>query len=414
MKISLASGMERLGLDDGLGAWILPAACVIMLSVRVPLGWVLVLAVLSAGVTVLEESRNRHNPSMLDAALLMFYASCCVSTVFAYDVSTALIGLNLRTLCLLLYLASRGLWDSKPALSFAFCIGAALHCAESIRNFARFYQAWAALSFSHLVDFRSFVTLTAAGVRPGNHYALYIIGLTLGIYRLQSKMIVSRIDAIICGVAIITCTVCVLLSFSRVLYVCTLAIFLICAWNPVNKLVTRWKIISVGFLTIVLVTAAVALWANPVIKAIGETVQFNNRVSQQQSASGRLGIGRAAAHLAIHCGLVGKGIGNYALEVRHAGLTSPSLLTAHAFNVLVETTIEQGHLGLATLLFVLVALTKRIYRGFGASRDKALLAGLVGLTVYGMNQSFVVADQATAVSLAVFLSVASGNCDEYA
>lgn len=281
-----------------------------------------------------------------------------------------------------------------------------IRCIESLVAFSRSYFEWRGLQFASLVDFRSSVTLTLHGERPGNYAAIYIASLVLGIYGLRQENNTARIKTVVCSISITLSAVCILLSFSRSLYICSIVCALLSTWGAVNAALLRKRAVIAGLVAVLLVLAVAVLWIRPIANAIGDTVLFGTRLSQERSTSGRLSIASIALHLATRAGLLGAGVSNYALEIRRRGLTSPSLLTAHAFNTALEVTTEQGIIGLAALVTICVGMITIIVRRFRTGHGKVLLGGYTGLLLYSMTQTFVIADQATATLLAVFCALA--------
>ena len=387
--------------------WVGPLACVVLLGGDLSSLWSFTLITAVALLSVVSPSTCRGRFSLLDLGLISFYVSSILSSVFAYDITTALPQVQLRTLFVLLYLALRSSGVALLDIVTASGLGMIIRCIESLVAFSRSYFEWRGLQFASLVDFRSSVTLTLHGERPGNYAAIYIASLALGIYGLrQESNSARRIKTVICSISITLSAVCILLSFSRSLYICSFLCVLLSTWGAVNTALLRKRAVIAGLVAVLLVLAVAVLWIRPIANAIGDTVLFGTRLSQERSTSGRLSIASIALHLATRAGMLGAGVSNYALEIRRRGLTSPSLLTAHAFNTALEVTTEQGIIGLAALVTICVGMITIIVRRFRTGHGKVLLGGYSGLLLYSMTQTFVIADQATATLLAVFCALA--------
>lgn len=395
--------------------FIVPMTCFIMLSTSITPLWSFIFIALAALSTTLGFSQGRIHYVLLDASLLACYLSSCISTALAYDISTALPQLNLRTFALLLYLACRRSSGTESHLILGAAMGMIVHCGQALWAFYKSYQEWVTLQFSHLVDFRSFVTLTGPGTRPGNHNAIYIIAIILGLYEIGGHRRLSRSEIVILLSVIGMSLACVLLSFSRSLYLSALVCLLAAAWEARRRLSLKQTAVIYGVGSIIIIVAAAGLiWIRPVMNAIIDTGLFGTRLSHQLSVSGRISIYREALDLVEHCGWFGAGVSNYTLALRSQGLAAPSLLTAHAFNVILECTIEQGRLGFVTLVLVLWGIIRALAQRFLMNQGWTLSGGFIALLLYSMSQTFVIADQETATSLAVFCSVVAGKGERYA
>lgn len=385
-----------------------------MLTISMPPLWLFVLASFVALSTIAESSRSKNRFFLFDFALISFYVSSCISTVHAYDFVTALPQLHLRTLFLLLYLPFRFAGRFAPDIITVSGIGMIIHCIESLVAFSISYREWIGLGFSSLVDFRSFVTLTVYRERPGNHAAIYIIAIAIGMYGMADVKRISRFKTIVCLSSIGLSAVCVVLSFSRALYLSAFICVVVSIWGLANRTYCRKKSIIYILSAVLLIVVITLMCIRPVASAVSDTVHFGTRLSQERSTSGRLAINTIALHLIPQSGLLGVGVSNYALEIRRLGLSAPpSMLTAHAFNTALEIVIEQGFFGLATLAAVLAGLTIILFARFRSGSGKALLGGSTALLLYGMSQTFVIADQATAMLLAVFCGAVANDGDQY-
>lgn len=386
---------------------LLAVSCVFLLAVTVPALWSLALATLLAIFMAAKPVGSERCLCLLDIGVFAFYASSCLSTAFAYDVSTTLPELNLRTFFLLIYLACRWMEGPDTMLVSALATGMIIHCIEGLVRFVRSYLQWSTLHFTSLADFRSSVTLTAAGVRPGNHAAIYIVAIAAAIYGVRSIPRGSRVATCLYISSLALSLMCVALSFSRALYVCAALCLVISVWDIRRKMRLGAKATLVTAGGAILALIVVFFCARPILAAVRDTVLFSARLSQARSISGRLSINRTALHLATHSGWIGAGLDNYALVLRRLDLMSPSLLTAHTFNVALQVAIEQGLLGVASLLLIFVGIMRMLWQHRRIGQCKPLLACTAALLLFSMTQSFVLADQATAVALAIYCALVS-------
>jgi hypothetical protein len=378
------------------------ATCIVLLAINLSTSWSFFLISSVALLTAVDTKVGGTDFGLLDFALIAFYVSSCASTVLAYDISTAIPQLQLRTLFLMAYLICRYSSKTMSNMIFASAIGMVIHCIESIVQFSIRYHRWSELHFSSLVDFRSYVTLATQGQKSANYAAIYLITIIMCIYGLIVAGNNSRATAYIYLTSVWMSVACVLLSFSRALYLSALICLLVPIWCLTKKFPTRSRPVIFSLAFLILAITATLLFAKPVISAVLDTVHLVARSSQIRSSIGRLSINLTASRLIYSSGLFGAGVGNYALEMRRHGLSSPSLLTAHAFNTTLEIAIEQGLCGLATLLLVLVAIAKGLMARLSTGPGKVLIGGTAALVVYSMSQTYVIADQVTALLLAVF------------
>jgi len=148
--------------------------------------------------------------------------------------------------------------------------------------------------------------------------------------------------------------------------------------------------------------------------AVIDVTLSNIRLSQKRSIHGRLSVNTTALHLIPQSGMFGAGVGNYALAIRRGGLDTPSMLTVHAFNTALEVTIEQGFVGLAILVVALVELTRILVKRLRTGPGYVLLGGATALLLYSLSQTYVIADQATAVLFALFCATVVNDGDRHA
>lgn len=389
--------------------WIMASvSCAVPLMFSVPETLLFVIAVATATAPSLIPAKAKYSLRTLDSvrhidiAILVFYISSCISTVFAYDVTTALPAINLRTLFVLLYFALRWLEGPEVVLIAPLAVGMIVHCIEGIVHFVRSYSVWLLLQFRSLSDFRSTVTLTSPGVRPGNHAAIYIVTVAASMYGIRSRNIQSSVAMYICHICLVISFACVAISLSRGLYLCVVVLLAIAGWSIWNAIRDHAKLILaiVGIASITL--AVMLVCVRPIVIAMSDTMRLVSRLSQVRSADGRFVINVTALHMALHSGWIGTGLDNYALAARHRHLLNASYVTAHSFNVALQVGVEQGLVGITSLLVLIVAGGQMLWKIRTRPECHSLIGGGAALLLFGLTQSFIIADQETAVSLAVF------------
>jgi O-Antigen ligase len=341
----------------------------------------------------------------LDYGVLFFYTSSCISTAFAYDVATALPQLTLRTVCTLIYLACRRRELISDLVCAVLAVGIIIYCAESLRHFVPAYVKWQSLHFASLVDFRSSIVLTANGAKPGDHAAAYVLATTVMVHR----MVVSRRELVkfISLLAAAMSIACMLLSFSRGLYL-ALAVLLATAIYSLRRSTVLSVNASSAVLYCLLIFALAAAFFRPIGCAIVETALMVSRPSQIASANGRLAILRTGYSLALHAGVSGTGLSNYALTLRRSHLAAAHP-TAHPLNLVLQIIVEQGYLGLLTLVCAASSLLIVVINRNRGFQRFALLGGYSALVIYGLTQDYVVADQPTAALLAVYCAIVANG-----
>lgn len=387
-------------------------ACIGLIVVDMPFLWSFTLAIMISCDILVGRSASVRRFTNIDLAFLLFYVSSLLSTIFAYDIAVALPELGRRTLFLLLYLAFSLSRERFRDILIASVLGMSLRCLGALLVFSGHYQEWSALRFGSLSTFRSFVTLTFNGERPGNYAAIYIVSLALAILSAREGSFQKRAVLGVSLVAAGLSAICVLVSFSRSLYICSAICIALSALG--GKMPSFIKKRSVVIVTSCLLIAMMAVfWHSPILSAARETAAFQATLSQKRSAESRLFVTKAAFHLALKSGPAGAGLGNYALALRRAGMDSRQLLTTHPFNTALDVTIEQGIVGAVALVVLFISLASVTVRRFRTNEGKALFGGFFALSLYSMSQSFVITDQATAVLLAVVCALAPWTGDQY-
>ena len=381
--------------------YLMICACVGLIAVDMPILWSFTVAMVLSLEIIARRTDSGRSFTVLDFALLLFYISSILSTLFAYDTAVALPELGRRSVFLLLFLAFSLMRERFRDVLMASAVGMLVRCIGAIIAFSGHYREWLALKFGSLSTFRSFVTLTADGEKPGNLAAIYIISIALAMLCIGGSTFRKRAELEMFMASAGLSAICVLLSFSRALYISSLICIVLCALGGKIPSHLKSRSVIIAFSTALVIVGAI-IWRSPILNAARETATLQATLSQQRSADSRLLVTKTALHLAPKSGAIGVGLGNYALALRRAGMNSQQLLTTHPFNSLLDVTIEQGIVGAIAFLLLVSGLAFRIIRRIRTSEGKALLGGLCGLSVFSMGQTFVIADQATAVLIAVF------------
>ena len=347
--MAATSAMTPIGNVPVPGARLMQIVTAILsvLLLGVPLDPVVMLMLASTIAIVTAFGRVESKVSFLDFGLLLFYASSCISTAFAYDVAVALPQLVLRSVCLLIYLAYRrdqGITDLVCAL---VSVRIVLHCAVSIAQFLPAYLQWRSLGFDSLVDFRASVVLTANGAKPGNYAATYILATSVAVHRIATSQ--RELVKFISFVAAISSIACMLLSFSRGLYL-ALVVLLIAAFFALRKSTVLSVRSPVAIAYCLLVFGVAASVSRPIGSAIVDAALMASRPSQVASTSGRLTALHVGLALAAHTRFQGSGLYNYALALRHNHLTRAHL--TGPLDLILQVTVEQGYFGLLATLCV--------------------------------------------------------------
>jgi len=366
---------------------------------------ILILGLLMAAwISSTLNSGNAQKPDLIDIGILLFYVSSILSTVLAYDIATSIPQLILRTIFILFYISLRSIDQPSHLVLLTINLGIALEGARSLITLVQRYAMWSSLGFSHLIDFRAIVSLNIPGVRTGNHYTIYIIAPILAIYALEYMSGLNKEEVFASKTSLTLALICVLLTFSRGLYIAvatgiTVSLSRAIFRSHAQKLVRYFLI----FIAAISITYSLHTWS-PVLDAVVDTAIPAGRTSQVLSVHGRLNVLNVAVHAATSSGWIGFGPGNYALAVRHLRLAGSTNSPKHALNSFLEVTVEQGAFGLLAMFVTILGVLKMLHgtlRGGGLP----LLGGYLALFLYGFTQSFVIADEATAIALSCFVSM---------
>lgn len=397
---------QRLRDVQGLALnWAGPAVCITLLSLDLSSVWAFTLVTVTALAAIGRPSLHRVPVTLFDIGLITFYFSSTLSAISANDIATSLPQLVLRTLFIILYFAFRISDLPVTILALASAVGAIVHCCEGLAAFVKSYYEWSNLHFSSLVDFRAFVTLTARGERPGNHAAIFVAALVMGIYGLRDYESEWRMPRVIFHALIALAGVCILLSLSRALYLCAAVCIVPALWSYWKSPTTSKRIVFIYLALCSVLLGTGVLFGRPIIRAIADTTFLTGHLSQERSIRGRLLVSRTVLKLISHIGVFGAGVSNYAIQLRRRGLTSPSLLTAHTFNLYLEVAVEQGMVGIAALGAIIAGWITAVFQRVEKSRRQAILCGGAALLMFGLSQTFIVADQGTAALLAALCAI---------
>jgi O-antigen ligase len=367
--------------------------------------WVFCLVAVAAVLSLAISEREKSSFCLLDFAILLFYLSSVLSTYFAYDSKTSLPQMQLRTIFTLLYTVVRSSSEVLQRALIGSIFGAILKAVLSLSYFFRSYDAWMELGFPHIVDFRAFVTLMPFPIRPGDHNACYVAVLTFCFYSFRQNRLRSGITKYLLLLSAGLSSVCILLSFSRSLYLATMICILFGLPETIamDKQRPRIRPVLTGISVLAISVILVGILYGPLFKGVIETAELYRRPTQRLSVEGRAAIYRSALPLVRNADFAGFGVSNYALAVRRQQLDVP--LTARPLNLYLQVAIEQGVLGIVSLIIWLAAIVRSLWNRASSTGRLSLAGGCLALIVYGMAQNFLIADIPTATVLAILFAL---------
>jgi hypothetical protein len=340
---------------------------------------------------------------MLDISILVFLASSGLSTWLALYRPAAVVQMGLRASAGLVYFAIRRWRGTLGALLVPLVGAFMVYCARALIYFARDYREWLLFGFTRLVDFRAYVTLTPHGVRPGNPNSVFLVFMflcMLGFVELVSPKFSVKAALII---AIALSLICVVLSFSRGLYLATLAGLSLYYASPPRK-----KLVGSALMTIVWFCMLCMLYrTSPIAEAILDTLRFNTTGSQLLSLEGRSEYFLSGVTLLGKAPLTGVGLDNFALGMRVFSLHNDPSTVSQPFNVFVSVAAEQGLLGLLSFLFVCLAAFRSISRRAYLESRVVLGAACVSLAVYALCQAYLFSGPAITIPIFLLLGLLS-------
>lgn len=281
----------------------------------------------------------------------------------------------------------------RPFLYGMLVLAFAYEC-RGIYRFNKGFEAWAVHGFSNLSDFRAFVTLGSEHTPVGNNNVVYLIVLWLSLLSMRYFKN-SRRWSIFNAIVLMACIICVLLSFSRGLYIASLvSICVSCTANRRSLLA-----FCLGFITL-LITMRLANGRSSIVSAIVTTSRISRTASQRLSTAGRLKAAEEGITICKRFLKIGAGPSNYAIARQEVISCDGPCVFSQPFNEALTITIEQGLGGLFCIIVVVAGSIAPRY----CMNDESLvstrvegIALVVSLIIYGCCESFLFASPESAL-----------------
>jgi hypothetical protein len=404
MKRSFLRGVQSLLTTRNL--WILIIAISVPVAI-VPLSALLVTIGLCA--IFLLWNTEAASLTLLDIAVFAFACSCCISTIFAeYRPAAA----NVLAICvsssLIYYCVRHGLYRNTALLPVASLMSL-FYAVVGLVHFITIYKQWHALSFTRLVDFRAYVTLVPSLFLNSNPDAFFVSALALSLVALCRWSTARNRVRLLFVLSSLGCFTCLLLSFSRGTYLALLCFAASYAFLARSRRYTIPAFIVGGSVLI-----AVALSSRDIAEAMVDTVKLYATVSQRRSFDGRMRLASESATLTLRKPLIGIGPGNFAYALQRYSLYQNTGIVGESYNLLLNTAVEGGFLGGATLLLIGVGVMMRmrdLRRTASVPSGAIVGSACVSLAVLSFSQSFLFAGRATTFYAYVLLAILAGESD---
>jgi hypothetical protein len=376
-------------------------AALTLLDIRV--SFVLPVAILAGFIGVAWRDQIDYSPVwLLDLGVCLLLVSSLVSQPAALYLTTARIQTGICAVACSLYFAVRNLRQSRTLLLVLAAGVVMCYGSRGVIEFLRSYRTWSSLGFTQLADFRAFVALTPFGTPSGVANATY-----LSFFPLCALAFVSLRSSIprlrfILMLPITLCGVCVLLSFSRGLYI-SAALGVMVALYYLPRRYTYYAALCAIVFCSVLYLAHSAIG-----DAILNTASLHQTTSRRLSAVSRWSFLRSGISLITKSPIVGVGPGNFALGLSAYAPRTTQGLVSQPFNAFVSITVEQGLLGATALSVIYIGAFILLWH-FPISADRnrcaILRGGYVALVVYSLCQAYLLADRASTGSTFLFLGL---------
>lgn len=374
----------------------------------VPLSLLLIVLGISAFLVLWNEEPG-PSLTLLDVAIFIFALACCVSTVFAEYKPAAV---NVSALCiaasLIYYCIRRELYRSAGLLAVAG-LTVLFYAAAGLLHFAAVYKQWHALGFTRLVDFRVYVT-SIPGLFPNSSPAAFFLsGLALSLVALHRPLPARNVSMWLFVFSSIGCFVCLLLSFSRGAYAALLCFAAVYAFFE-RRRQHALRVLAAAMC----VFAVVALSSGDIRRAMLDTMAVRSTVSQRRSMSGRAEIALESAKLVLLKPVVGAGPGNFPYAWQTYSAYQQPRVVSESYNLLLNTAVESGILGVAALFLLGAGIAVRLYR---LRRIQSFSGGAIAgaactsLAVLSLSHSFLFSGRATTFCVYVLLAIFAGESD---
>ncbi|MEA2271639.1 MAG: hypothetical protein QOI98_347 [Solirubrobacteraceae bacterium] len=139
-------------------------------------------------------------------------------------------------------------------------------------------------------------------------------------------------------------------------------------------------------------------------------LELGNSRSADKATSGRYALIKGGTHLFADRPIAGYGAGSFAHEYRHRRHASSARAVSASHTIPVTIAAEQGIIGLAVYLALLVAALARLLRGAGASPARAAIAAaFAALVVHTMLYAAFLEDPLTWTLLGIGTALAAGQ-----
>jgi len=369
----------------------------------IPVSFVLPVAVLAGFIGVAQRGPIDDSPAwLLDLGVCLLLISSLVSQQAALSVAVAKLQTGICAVACSLYFAVRNFRRSHTLLLVLAAGGVMCYGSRGLLEFLRSYRNWSSLGFTQLADFRAFVALTPFGTPSGAANATYLSFFPLCSLAFVSLGSTYRRLRFVLLIPITLCGVCILLSFSRGLYISAALGVMAALYDLPRRYAYRAALCAIAFCSVLYLRHS----------AIGDaalnTVSLHQTSSRRLSAINRWSFLRSGLSLIARSPILGVGPGNFTLGLDAYSSRTTQGLTSQPFNAFVSITVEQGLLGAIALSAVGAGVFILLwYFPISADPDRCaiLRGGCVALVVYSLCQAYLFADRASAASTFLFLGL---------
>lgn len=271
--------------------------------------------IVASGILTICSLFSREQVSTLDYAVvaLLLFEVCSIATS-TYPANSWL-QVERLTLGVAAYFCVSRLRStlSIKLIVIAMCLLAVFMSIADLRHFLAAYSEWKQLAFGRLSDVKQSLTITD-GTPSGEHFTryLYLLGWALAGVGTPGRL--RHLLGVVCALAAILCTLCILLSLSRGLYLALCIAIGTTVYRAVKHrddiCLQRCRVLT--FVAIAVGVVGFLAFNTRVCLDLTRLIVFHD-ISQARSFEGRLHTWSTSIQLAKEHPLVGFGSGTYVL-----------------------------------------------------------------------------------------------------
>ena len=345
----------------------------------------LTLALVFGSIAIYIRWSRRLKSNWIDLAVVVFLLASVISCLRGVYLLNSLSALSQIVEASLVYIIVRSSErrGNNTLLIALTCFGI-LTAGYSIALFVREYAVWRSIGFNDVIYFRRNLSLTGFASYSGNEHLRFILCIGFGLMSLAVMPTWRYWTQLLAISSLALNVLCVVLTFSRLAYFTV--IFSILAGSVlaraigtgVARSVARAFVIATGL-------TFVFLASQNLIRPFWTTLRWSKTEVQIRSLDGRQRIALSSLRIMKVHPWIGYGLGNFAYANTGNLRSAEEEYTPQPFNWFLQVGVEEGLVGIAGIVWLLVAPVFVVIRELhsGSSNPQWAIVSLIGVGAIG-------------------------------